>query len=123
MNERDASALAAGIATSRDEMEREAIIAGLLVGFDRSRRPASAVGEGAGTEEGNLTMGYMRHHSIVVTYYDEQRIAPMHAKAVEIFGKDRVTEILPAATNGYVSFFIGTDGSKEGWDESKEGDA
>jgi|SRR5216683_3332841 len=62
-------------------------------------------------------MGYMRHHAIVVTSYNEKNIKAAHEKALEIFG-DSVT----AMTNGYCSFFIAPDGSKEGWDTSESGD-
>lgn len=67
-------------------------------------------------------MGYMRHHAIIVSGWSDERVAPAHAKAKEIFGNS-VTEILPEVTNGYRSFFIGTDGSKEGWSESDDGDS
>jgi hypothetical protein len=66
-------------------------------------------------------MGYSRHHAIVVTSWDEKHIELAHAKAREIFG-DHVTEILPPATNGYRTFLIGPDGSKEWWPESDAGD-
>lgn len=66
-------------------------------------------------------MGYMQHHAIIVTAYND-RIYPLHVKAIDIFG-DAVTEILPSAINGYRSFFVGPDGSKEGWPESDAGNA
>lgn len=68
-------------------------------------------------------MGHMRHHAIVVTANCLAYIEPAHTKAREIFG-EQVTEILPPTkSNGYVTFFVGPDGSKEGWSESDEGDA
>lgn len=63
----------------------------------------------------------MRHHAIIVTGFSKDRILPAHEKAKEIFGA-HVTEILPEVTNGYLTFFIGPDGSKEGWPESDDGD-
>lgn len=66
-------------------------------------------------------MGYMRHHAIIVSSWKEEHIVLAHNKAKEIFGT-LVTEILPEVVNGYRSFFIGTDGSKEGWAQSSEGD-
>ncbi len=70
-------------------------------------------------------MGYMCHHAIVVTGRDWGDSTPLkdaYKKAVEIFGKS-VTEILPTVTNGYASFMVGPDGSKEGWEESDTGNA
>lgn len=66
-------------------------------------------------------MGYTKHHAIVVTALDEKYIKPAHEKAVEIFGS-MCSEIVGSNTNGYVSFFIAPDGSKEGWRESADGD-
>ncbi len=69
-------------------------------------------------------MGYIRHHAIVVTGGDHRGDAiRAHAKAVEIFPARQVTDVLPAAVNGYQTFLIGPDGSKEGWAESDEGNA
>jgi len=65
-------------------------------------------------------MGYMCHHGIVVTGFIEARVKAAHELAAEIFS--HVTEITPAAINGYTSFFVPPDGSKEGWPESDEGD-
>lgn len=72
-------------------------------------------------------MGYMRHHAIVVTgqLRDNNgvpfpRIEDAHTEAVKLFPK--VPEIAEAEINGYGSFFIPPDGSKEGWAESDEGD-
>lgn len=66
-------------------------------------------------------MGYTRHHAIIVTSFDKELISAAHAKAVAL--KCSVTEIVTSPVNGYHSFLIATDGSKEGWDESKSGDA
>lgn len=67
-------------------------------------------------------MGYMRHHAIVVSSWNEERIEYAHAKAVDIFGA-RVTNVVPSPMNGHRSFLVATDGSNEGWDESDIGDA
>ena len=69
-------------------------------------------------------MGYMRHHAIVVTSWTEPPdglIASAHARAEAIL-PGLVSPIIPSRINGYSSFFIAPDGSKEGWDESVEGD-
>jgi hypothetical protein len=74
-------------------------------------------------------MGYIRHHAIVVTGWDE-KFERAHAKAVELFkdiarnvlhrkeGRSLVSPIIPGIVNGYKSFFVAPDGSKEGWEES-----
>jgi len=72
-------------------------------------------------------MGYMRHHAIVVTSWDEQTLlgAQTRARAINATydGLSRlVSEITLAAVNGYASFFVAPDGSKEGWDTSDQGD-
>ena len=77
-------------------------------------------------------MGYMRHHMIVVTSFDDPRIQEAHAKAMEIFswgnmGKVNpsivgVTPIFATPVNHYHTFFVPPDGSKEGWSASEDGD-
>jgi hypothetical protein len=65
-------------------------------------------------------MGYMRHHAIVVTSWQEEAVRDARAAAVTI--GCAVSEMLRAPVNGYWSFFIAPDGSKEGWPASDEGD-
>jgi hypothetical protein len=78
-------------------------------------------------------MGYMRHHTIVVTSWDEKKLQVAHDKAVELFHKvpidinrgntqSLVSPIVNGVVNGYGSFFIAPDGSKEGWEDSDNGD-
>ena len=69
-------------------------------------------------------MGYMAHHAIVVTA-DTGQLAPLHALARRVFDETPafVTECTPVAVNGYSSFMVAPDGSKEGWDDSDAGDA
>ena len=67
-------------------------------------------------------MGYMRHHAIIVTTWDLDLIRHARNEATNIFGADAVTGLVDASTNGYRTFFVGPDGSKEGWDESDQGD-
>jgi hypothetical protein len=75
-------------------------------------------------------MGYMQHHAIVVTvnnYVEEDKDLPtkaadVHEKAVSIFGETMVSNIIKSTVDQDSSFFIGPDGSKEGWEESDEGD-
>lgn len=66
-------------------------------------------------------MGYMRHHAIVVTG-TERGVGPAYAEAVRAFG-GVVSPLLPETINGYRSFLVPPDGSKERWAESDEGDA
>lgn len=66
-------------------------------------------------------MGYIRHHTIVVTSWDEH-VEPAWQKAVEVFGNAAVSPVLNSERNGYRSFFVVPDGSKEGWEESDDGD-
>lgn len=65
-------------------------------------------------------MGYIRHHAIIVTTYDEH-IKKAFAKAKAIFGS-RCSGIIPSPMNDYESIFIAPDGSKEGWADSDQGD-
>jgi hypothetical protein len=58
-------------------------------------------------------MGYIRHHAVLVTSLsDETAIARDTAKSLGLL----VSDIVDAAANGYASFFVAPDGSKEGWD-------
>lgn len=66
-------------------------------------------------------MGYIRHHAIVLTGGDYRRdqLEQARAKAVEL--GCAVSEIVASPINGYLSFFVAPDGSKEGWEGSEEG--
>ena len=61
------------------------------------------------------TMGF------VVTAWDVARINTAHAAAVGIFS-GQVSEVVTSPMNGYHSFFVAPDGSKEGWADSDNGD-
>lgn len=65
-------------------------------------------------------MGYSRHHAIVVTTFDNKYAQQAHAHAVEL--GMAVSSIIQSPTNGYASFFVAPDGSKEGWQQSADGD-
>lgn len=65
-------------------------------------------------------MGRMRHHAIVVTSWSHERLAEVFAEA-ERLGCEP-TPISAEQTNGYRSFLVPPDGSKEGWDTSDAGD-
>lgn len=66
-------------------------------------------------------MGYIRHHAIVVTASIKANAQKAYEKAIELFPKT-TTNIVEDQVNGYCSFLIAPDGSKEGWSESLEGD-
>ncbi len=70
-------------------------------------------------------MGYMRHHAIIVTGSDYPAalasIEEAHLRAMGLFGP-RCTPLVQTSINGYLSFFIAPDGSKEGWPDSAKGD-
>lgn len=65
-------------------------------------------------------MGYQRHNAIVVTSWNKEKVVEAHAQATKMF--EWVSPISPEVINGYTSFFIPPDGSKEGWDESNAAD-
>lgn len=65
-------------------------------------------------------MGYMRHHAIVVSSWDEKLAAKARKVAAAKF--PYVSELVPHAVNGGASFLIPPDGSKEGWLDSDLGD-
>lgn len=65
-------------------------------------------------------MGYIRHDAIIITCWDMDRLRPVHefAKSLNL----PVTDIVEGRVNGYCTFLVAPDGSKEGWSESDEGD-
>ena len=64
----------------------------------------------------------MKHHAIVVSSFDSEAIANIHDFASDLFDT-MVTSVQISPVNGYSTFFIGPDGSKEGWNESNDYDA
>lgn len=70
-------------------------------------------------------MGYIRHNAIIVTgdsYQGAQQDFEMaHKKAKKLFG-NLVSDTIKGVINGYQSFFVAPDGSKEYWTESDEFD-
>lgn len=63
----------------------------------------------------------MCHHAIIVTSWHEEKLLLAHGYADGLF-EGNVSEITAPVKNGYASFFIPPDGSKEGWAESDLGD-
>ena len=69
-------------------------------------------------------MGYIKHHAIIVTSYSREHLARAHTKAGMLFaGVTAITPMMPGHTSSFESFAVLPDGSKEGWDESDNGDA
>lgn len=66
-------------------------------------------------------MGTMHHHALIVTSWDRDAIADAHKVASG--ASPHVTPVIMAGSNGYASFAVMPDGSKEGWAESDVGDA
>ena len=66
-------------------------------------------------------MGYMRHNAILVTTWSEKHIEAAAGQAKEL----GLQMLGPSAkvVNGYRSLLVCPDGSKEGWQDSDEGDA
>ncbi len=64
-------------------------------------------------------MSYMRHNAVLVTSFSKKLIEQAHIYAVDVFGD--VTSIVESKVNGYLTFLVPPDGSKEGWKESNEG--
>jgi hypothetical protein len=71
--------------------------------------------------EENTHMGYIAHHAIIVTSWDKTILRKAHERATTF--DCHVSDIVESGVNGYHSFLIAPDGSKEGWDESRRGDA
>lgn len=72
-------------------------------------------------------MGYIRHQGIIATGSDNSDIGGKHDTAL---ARERAlelglpcSEIVRGTTNGYTSFLIAPDGSKEGWPESNDQEA
>jgi len=72
-------------------------------------------------------MGDFVHHAILVTDYgvadSHEALVAAHAVALRLFnGVAPVTPITASLRNGYSSFAVFPDGSKEGWNLSDLGD-
>ena len=65
-------------------------------------------------------MGWIRHHAIVVTSWNGELLKEALTKATDL--GCAVSGVVDSQINGYQSFLIAPDGSKEGWDDSENGD-
>jgi hypothetical protein len=66
-------------------------------------------------------MGYFSHHTIAVSCMSPDLLREAHAFAVSTGAQ--ISGIVESSINGFVSFHVAPDGSKEGWEDSAEGDA
>jgi len=65
-------------------------------------------------------MGYIAHHAMVITGWDDDTTERAHSFCTELGLKPGpITEV---QVNLYRSFFVPPDGSKEGWETSDERD-
>jgi hypothetical protein len=63
-------------------------------------------------------MGTYAHKAIVVTSFQWNELEEARIKAINTFGKKMVSTTVSSEYNGFRSFLIGPDGSKEERDES-----
>lgn len=69
-------------------------------------------------------MGYYRHHAIIVSSWNKQALDAAHTQAIAAFSPIcPVSDVANTPLNGFASFAVFTDGSKEGWDTSDDGDS
>jgi hypothetical protein len=69
-------------------------------------------------------MGWFRHDvMVVIGYFEEDGFKKAHDKAFELFGDEMVSPIIKTPVNDFGSFYVGPDGSKEGWPESDKTDS
>lgn len=68
-------------------------------------------------------MGYMAHHTILLSSYTLNELGPAHERAKDIFGPEQVSPISMTAINAYQLFSVHPDGSNEGWEMSDRWDA
>ncbi len=64
-------------------------------------------------------MGWIKHDAIIVTSCDEEGLNSIREKAISL--GLTVSEIVRSPINGYASFLVAPDGSKEGWEDSDIG--
>ncbi len=67
-------------------------------------------------------MGCAIHHAIIVSGVDPAALAEAHIRAVNIFADNQISSVVNAPCNGWRTFFVGPDGSNEGWKRSEDGD-
>ena len=66
-------------------------------------------------------MGYIRHHAIMVTGFNKKHVNAARKMADAAFnfdGANMVSKVITSPVNGYYTFFVAPDGSKESADTS-----
>jgi hypothetical protein len=67
-------------------------------------------------------MGFIKHHAMIVTgYYGSNDFYRAYRRANEIFNQ-QTSGVMHSIFDGYLTFSICPDGSKEGWGDSDVGD-
>jgi len=67
----------------------------------------------------------MRHHAIVITGYNRDKVEVIRDEIIALAGRDMTSMVSPtlySPLNGYATLCIAPDGSKEGWPDSDHGD-
>lgn len=58
-------------------------------------------------------MSYFKHNAIIITAWCHDTAVETHDKALELFDREMVSEIMISPYSGFESFMIGPDGGKE----------
>lgn len=64
-------------------------------------------------------MGTIHHHAMILTSYKEDAVRQAHAEAFRL--GMTISDVVASPANGYSSFAVFPDGSKEWWDDSNIG--
>lgn len=68
-------------------------------------------------------MGIMNHNAVIATTWDDTKIQEIKEWVSNLETKFRSLFVFaPSICNGHQTIILAPDGSKEGWDESKQGD-
>jgi len=68
-------------------------------------------------------MGTMNHNAVIATTCSDDKAMAIDEWIANLTIEDRALFCTCGSwTNGYTTFILSPDGSKEGWDESKDGD-
>jgi hypothetical protein len=68
-------------------------------------------------------MGYVRDQMVVVSGWQRERVARLWGHALDLFGPECVSPVLPGLVNSRGYFLIGGSGSKQGWSEAERHEA
>lgn len=65
-------------------------------------------------------MGTTHHITMIVTSFDEKKLARTRNKALKLLKKQNITKIIGEGINGYKSFVIVPNGSQRDWPQDQE---